>query len=82
MNGGPSRLFWIEMGLAALSALLLVLTLLVPDWIEVLFHVDPDRHNGSLEVGIAVALAVATAVSSVLAGREWRRPAASVSGSR
>jgi hypothetical protein len=65
--------------LAALSAALLVLTLLVPDWIEALFHFDPDRHSGSLEAAIVAALALTTVVSSILARREWRRPAASVS---
>jgi hypothetical protein len=81
MNRRPSRWFWIETGLAALSAVLLVLTLAVPDWIEAVFHVDPDRHSGSLEAAIVAAFAATTVVSSVLARREWRRPAAGISNS-
>jgi hypothetical protein len=73
MNRRPRRQFWIETGLAALSAALLVLTLLLPDWIEALFHFDPDRHSGSLEAAIVGGLAVTTVVSSILARREWRR---------
>jgi hypothetical protein len=69
--------FWIEIGLAGISAFLAVITLLWPDWIEIVFKVDPDMGNGSLErviVGLAFALAVAF---SVLARRAWRRAAVS-----
>jgi hypothetical protein len=54
-----------------------VLTLLVPDWIEVAFGVDPDRHSGSIEWAIALApLAVAVAAGA-LASLEWLRSRAS-----
>ena len=82
MNRRPSRAFWIETGLAALSAFLFVLTLFVPDWIEAVFRVDPDQHSGSLEVAIVAALAVSTLASSVLARREWRLAALSASRSK
>ena len=65
--------FWIEAGLAVISVVLLVATLISREWIEVVFGVDPDRGSGSLEwvvVGIATLLAV---VSSVIARAEWRR---------
>jgi membrane protein implicated in regulation of membrane protease activity len=76
MNRRPWRWFWIETALAMLSALLLVATLFVPDWIEAVFRINPDAQSGSLEVAIVTALAVTTFVSSVLAHREWRRPGA------
>jgi hypothetical protein len=52
MRQWPRRRFWIETGLGALSALLFVLTLFVPDWIEAVSRVDPDRHSGSLELAM------------------------------
>ncbi len=65
--------FWIELGLAGLSAFLAIITLLWPDWIELVFNVDPDLGDGSLEraiVGLSFALAVAF---FLLARREWQR---------
>jgi hypothetical protein len=67
--------FWIEIGLAGISACLAIVTLIWPDWIEIIFRIDPDMGNGSLEraiVGISLVLAVAF---FVLAHREWRRAA-------
>jgi hypothetical protein len=70
----PRSRFWIETGLGALSAVLFTLTLVVPDWIEAVFRIDPDRRNGSLEVAIVATLALTTLVSSVLVHRQLRRP--------
>jgi hypothetical protein len=53
---------WSESALACLSALLALTTLLWRDWIEIVFHVDPDRGSGALEwavVGACVAMSVA-----------------------
>ncbi len=82
MNRRPWRRFWIETALAVLSAVLFLLTLFVPDWIEAVFRVHPDAQSGSLETTIVTALAVTTFVSSVLAHREWRRPALGASRAR
>lgn len=67
--------FWIEGLSAVVSGILAVLTLLWKDWIEILFHIDPDGGNGSAEwlfvltsLGLAVTL-------SVLARYEWHRAA-------
>jgi hypothetical protein len=76
MNGRPRRRFWIEAALAMLSAVLFVLTVLVPDWIEAVLRFDPDARSGSLEAAIVAVLASTTFVSSVLAKHEWRRPVA------
>jgi hypothetical protein len=68
--------FWIELVLSALSLLLTIGTILVPDWIEVIFHIEPDEGGGSLEALITV-VAVAVTVAFVLAARfEWRRASA------
>ena len=82
MRRGPTRRFWVEAAVGALSAVLLVLTMFVPDWIEVTFRVDPDQHSGSLEWAISAALLGTTLVSSLLARREWRRPALLSSGTK
>jgi hypothetical protein len=67
------RQFWAEAGGAALTAALLVLTLIARDWIELVFGVDPDRGDGSLEVTLVVMAAIATCVLALLARRDWRR---------
>jgi hypothetical protein len=67
------RRFWAEAGGAALTAALLVVTLIARDWIELVFGVDPDNGNGSFEVALVVMTGTATCVLALLAGREWRR---------
>ena len=67
------RRFWLELGLAGFSAFLLLLTLVTREWIEIVFRVDPDHGNGSLEWLIVVAALVATVTFSVLARLEWQR---------
>jgi hypothetical protein len=65
--------FWIETILAAASALLLVLTLIWPDWIEIIFGVDLDYRSGSLEWLLALACLGITIAFAALARHEWRR---------
>jgi hypothetical protein len=65
--------FWIAVVAALSSAASLVLTLLWRDWIEIIFHVDPDRGSGALEWLIVVALLSATVLFGTLARNEWRR---------
>jgi hypothetical protein len=65
--------FWLEVGLAGFSAFLLLLTLITREWIEIIFRVDPDNGNGSLEWLIVAAALIATVTFSVLARLEWRR---------
>jgi hypothetical protein len=73
MKRSMSPIFWIELGLSALSALSLALTLLWPQWIELFLGVDPDGGDGSDEWGITLGLAIATITLLALARREWRR---------
>jgi hypothetical protein len=75
------QVFWWEIVGAALSVGLLIATLIVPNWIEVVFGVDPDAGSGALERWIVIALAATTLLSLVLAGREWwRAPRRAVPG--
>ena len=66
-TGRLKRRFNIEAGLAAVTAFLLVLTLISHEWIEVLTGWDPDKGNGAVEWGIVVVLAVATVALSLRA---------------
>jgi hypothetical protein len=65
--------FWVEAGLAALCALLAILTLFTRDWIEALTGFDPDNHNGSFEWMIVAVLALVCILLSIAARADWRR---------
>jgi hypothetical protein len=75
--------FWAHLswkaGLSLLAAILAVLTILTPDWIEVVFHVDPDAGEGWLEVALTVATAGIALASGLGARRDWRLRAARLS---
>ena len=72
-------LFWIEIGLAAITGLLALITPVFPDWIEFVSGWDPDQHDGSVERMIVVGLFVATLLLGALAAIEWRRTPATAS---
>ena len=67
-----SRRARVERVVAVLSALLAVVTLVWPQWIELLTGADPDGGNGSLEWAVVGGLAAIALVSSALALREVR----------
>jgi hypothetical protein len=67
------RRFWIEVGLAVFSALLLLLTLVWKDWIEVVLRIDPDHGNGSFEWLLVTLAIVGTVTFSTVARHEWER---------
>ncbi len=67
------RRFWLETGMAIVTCVLFVVTLLYRDWIEVVFGVDPDNRSGVLEWLIVGALFVVTIALFTLARYEWRR---------
>jgi hypothetical protein len=69
------RRFWIELGLGAASLLVLIVTILWHDWVEIVFGVDPDQGSGLFE-WLVVALTIATTLlCSALARAEWGRRA-------
>src|SRR6266540_4097970 len=49
MTRKPRTRFWTETALAAFTAVLCLLTLVWPAWIEAVSGVDPDGGNGALE---------------------------------
>ncbi len=67
--------FWIEIALAAVSIVLLVMTLVWKDWIELAFGIDPDAGSGAVEWAIVALTIALTLTFSALARREWRRAA-------
>jgi len=71
--------FWLETGMATITSVLFVITLVRRDWIEVIFGVDPDNHNGTLEWLIVGALLVVTIILFTLASYEWRRARVAIS---
>jgi hypothetical protein len=71
--------FWLEAGLATVSGFLFVLTLIWRNWIEILFGVEPDYGDGSLEWVIVSLLLVATISLFLLARSEWRKAQTSMS---
>lgn len=67
------RRFWIEAGLGVVSAALLLVTLVWPDWLELVLHIDPDGGNGAVEWAIVAVFAVAAILFLVLARADWQR---------
>jgi hypothetical protein len=68
-----TRRFWTLAGLTFASALLLVMTLVWKEWIELIFRVDPDHGNGVAEWLIVALTGAATVIFAVSARIEWRR---------
>jgi hypothetical protein len=65
--------FWIHASLASLTAILLTVTLLFPEWIEIFLGFDPDGGSGVTEWAIVAALFSATVIFTMRARFEWVR---------
>jgi hypothetical protein len=65
--------FWVEATLAVVSGVLLIVTVVWRDWIEILFDAGPDGGDGSLEWIITACLLATTVTFMVLGRQEWRR---------
>ena len=63
----------LDVGLAILSVLLFVATPLWPEWIEIVFGVDPDYGNGSIEWLIMELAAISAVAAIFLARADGRR---------
>ncbi|HYB00113.1 MAG TPA: hypothetical protein VED37_07830 [Ktedonobacteraceae bacterium] len=70
--------FWLETGLAIVTGVLFVITLVWHNWAEIIFHIDPDQGNGLFEWLVVGAFLVATIMLIVLARFEWRKAQASI----
>jgi hypothetical protein len=73
-----SNRFRIEAVAAVVFLLAAIVTAIWPDWIEEVFHVDPDHGDGALEWIIVAILGVVALVLAALAVRD--RPARRVVG--
>ena len=71
--------FWLETGLAIVTGILLVITLVWHDWIEIIFNIDPDQRSGLLEWSVVGALLIVTIILFILASYELRRTRAAIS---
>ena len=65
--------FWLEVGLASVTGILFLVTLIWKDWIEIVFGVEPDAGSGMLEWLIVGILLMATIALFSMAGYEWRK---------
>jgi hypothetical protein len=69
------RRYWVEVAASAVSAVMFLLTLARPNWVEAIFGVDPDGGSGELEWVLVAVPLVAALGCSLLAWREWRQSA-------
>ena len=59
----------VEFVLAAVFAILAVLTVVNPQWVETLFGVDPDHGSGALESAIVAVFGVLAVLAAGLGTR-------------
>ena len=64
--------FFVELALASGAGCLLLLTAAWNDWIERVFHVDPDAGSGSVEWSLAAAAVAFVIGFTMLAAAEFR----------
>jgi len=72
MTKGSRTRAWLATIFAVVGLGLCVLTLVLSEWIELLFGVDPDRGSGALELLVAGAFLVASLLLVGQARRDWR----------
>jgi hypothetical protein len=68
-----SARFWLETIVGILSIGLMLVTLVWPDWLELVVHIDPDSGSGAAEWAVVALLAVIALASFGLARVEWRK---------
>jgi hypothetical protein len=75
MFGSVRRRFWTESVSAAMAAVLALVTVVWPDWIEIVTGSAPDGGSGALERAAVAGLAAAAILLAAAARAEWRRAA-------
>jgi len=75
MFGSMRRRFWAESVSAFIAAVLALVTVAWPDWIEILTGSAPDGGSGTLERSIVAVLTAAVILLAAAARAEWRRAA-------
>jgi hypothetical protein len=60
-----------ESALAGIFVSLAALTAVVPEWIELVFGLDPDGGSGRLEWALVLGFGALAAVSAMLARRDY-----------
>ncbi len=79
MRNALRQRFWLETGMAIVTSIVFMITLVRNDWIEVAFGVEPDSNNGTLEWLIVGVLVFVSITLFALASYEWRRARTAVS---
>ncbi len=70
--------FWFETGLAIITGILFVVTLVWHNWAEIIFNIDPDQGSGLFEWAVVGVLLAVTIALIVLARFEWRKAQAAI----
>ncbi len=70
--------FWVELAGTVASLFVTILTLVNKEWIEVMFHVDPDAGSGLLEWALVILTGGLTVLLSLALRAEWRRTRAAL----
>jgi hypothetical protein len=66
---------YVEIFVAVALGVISAVTLVWPDWIELVFGADPDGGNGGAEWGVVLGFAAAALIVGLLARRDFRRAA-------
>jgi hypothetical protein len=65
--------YWAEACLGAVTLALAILTVVWPDWVEIIFRIDSDNHSGSFEIAMTFTLAASSVLFFALGWFEFRR---------
>jgi Na+-driven multidrug efflux pump len=63
----------VEWAVALAASVLAVVTLVWPDWIEIVFGADPDEGSGAVEWAIVIVLGLVAFGAAVAGNYEMRR---------
>jgi hypothetical protein len=75
MLGFIRRRFWAESVSAVSAAVLALVTVVWPDWIEIVTDSAPDGGSGALERAVVGGLTATAILLGAVARAEWRRAA-------